>query len=476
MRWPALAAVVAWLAAPPVAFAAPPRSLERGISDGSALLTQTTPRLADLTLRRAARAGAEFARLPLQWYRVEAGPAPLDPADPADPAYDWTAFDALVRATAARALEPLVRIDSAPPRHEALERWRFASFGSWSPDSAAYGRFATAAARRYSGRFPDPLHPGAFLPRVRLWQAWNEPNLPLYLQPQWVVQDGRWVAWAPEHYRRMLNAFYAGVKGVDPRNVVATAGTAPNGEQRAGAGRMTPVRFWQELLCLGSGTVPAPVACPDPPHFDVFVHHPLTVTDPDVASHNPGDVTVADFYKLKGLLRLAQRTGRAPRHVELWVTEINWNAGAAGATSAQIERWVPRAFFRLWREGVSRVAWQFIRDPLDKLDHPGGLYALDPRSPFDPARDRPKRAVLRAFSFPFTGVRRDRRHVELWALAPQRRVAVQRLEHGRWVTWRHLDANASGLVHAVVALPGAGRLRLATARHGYSTRWTLTAR
>ena len=50
--------------------------------------------------------------------------------------------------------------------------------------------------------------PGAFLPRVRYWQPWNEPNLSYYLAPQWTRAGGRWVAASPVIYRGLLNAVY----------------------------------------------------------------------------------------------------------------------------------------------------------------------------------------------------------------------------------------------------------------------------
>ena len=157
---------------------------------------------------------------------------------------------------------------------------RYAAAGSWAPDPGALAAFATAAARRYSGRHPDPLHPGAVLPRVRLWQAWNEPNLARDLSPQWVVRGGRWVAWAPAHYRRMLNAFHDAVKGVDPAATVVTAGTAPDGDPRDGSGRMMPVRFWQAFFCLGAPPRLARAPCADPARFDVLAYHPLSIADP----------------------------------------------------------------------------------------------------------------------------------------------------------------------------------------------------
>ncbi len=295
--------------------------------------------------------------------------------------------------------------------------------------------------------------------------------------------NGAWVAWSPPHYRRMLNAFYFAVKAVDAANVVATAGTAPNGDGRDGQGRMTPVRFWQSLLRLGVPPTITYEACPDPAHFDVLVHHPLTVKNPDVAARNPGDISIADLYKLKRLLSAAQRTGRVfpARGTRLWITELNWDSRPplrTGATAEQLQRWVPRALYRLWSEGVDLVAWQFLRDPPSRPAHPAGLYRSDRTAPLDATRDRPKPAAIRAFRFPFTGVRRDRGHVALWGLLPRparTRVAVQQRRGGRWVTLRHLTANRHGMVRGTLALRGGARLRLATVRRGASGDWNAPA-
>ena len=285
-------------------FAAPAHAarapyLTRAISDGGAFSTAGSARLMDVSLQRGARAGAQVARLPLNWALVQARRTPVDPTDPADPAYDFAETDALVRAAVRHGLTPLLRVGGAPAAHEAQPRWRFAAHGTWAPDPAAYGRFAVAVARRYSGRFDG-------LPRVRLYQAWNEPNLARFLQPQWIGVDGEWVAYSAPHYRRLLNAFYDGVKGVDRRNVVATAGTAPNGDPD-GRGRMKPLRFWRSFLCLDA-------PCADPPRFDVLAHHPLTVTNPDIPARDPGNVGVADFHALKALLPAGQRCG-SPRSI-----------------------------------------------------------------------------------------------------------------------------------------------------------------
>jgi hypothetical protein len=453
--------------------ATPPHALIRGISDGTTFVTDGDARESAAGLRHGAQAGAQVARLPLIWPMIESHGPPADVTDPADPAYDFTIFDAAVRRAVAEGLQPMVRIDGVPSWAESLPRWRFGAGGTWAPNSADYGRFALAAARRYSGRFPDPLDPSRMLPAVHLWQAWNEPNLPRFFTPQWVARDGRWAAWSPEQYRRMLNAFYAAVKSVDPANVVATAGTAPNGDPRDGAGRMSPVRFWQQLLCLGTAPKITLEPCPDPAHLDVLVHHPFSIGDPDQPAASAMDVSVADLGKLRHLLRIAQRTGRVlpARGTRVWVTEINWNSPPTGR-QATLMRWVPRGLYLLWREGVSLVSWQFIRDPAAKTHHPAGLYAPDPAAPGDAWRDRPK-PVLKAFRFPFVARTLDRRHVGLWALLPpgspvMARATLQVSAGGRWRRLGTVRADGSGMVRATVRLSGQPLLRLAVAGHGAS--------
>ena len=302
------------------------------------------------------------------------------------------------------------------------------------------------------------------LPRVGLWQAWNEPNLPKYLGPQWVARGGRWTAWTPAHYRRMLNAFYDGVKSVDPTNLVVTAGTAPDGDTRDGAGRMTPLRFWQALLCLGAPPRLTRAPCPDPARFDVLAYHPLSIADPDRPAGGLG-LGIADLGKLKRLLDTAQRTGRigSAGRKRIWVTELNWDSRPGEARERALARWIPRGLYLLWRQGVDLVTWELLRDPPAHPGHPAGLFAIDPGDPLDPAHDRPKPA-LAAFRFPVTTVRRGGDRVEVWSLLPTpgpRTVAVQRRRGGRWRTVARVPADRAGLVDAVVGLRGKGQIRIA---------------
>ena len=48
------------------------------------------------------------------------------------------------------------------------------------------------------------------MPPVRDWLAWNEPNNPVFLTPQYRRSGGRWIVQSAKAYARICNAVYAG--------------------------------------------------------------------------------------------------------------------------------------------------------------------------------------------------------------------------------------------------------------------------
>ncbi len=453
----------------------PRGGLIRGVSDPNLILNRNA-QVGDLALSRIAAAGATVVRIPVEWHYIVTPdpPSAFDADDPASPSYDFVAVDAAVRDAVAAGLTPLLVVTRAPSFAEDPDRWPYAYPGGWAPDPAAFAEFATAVARRYDGSFPDPLEPGRPLPRVRLFEAWNEPNLSRYLEPQWVVEHGRWIAFSPLIYRQLLNAFYAAVKAVEPSDIVIAAGLAPDG-QPAGIGRMAPVRFLRAMLCLEGG---GHSACPDPPHFDVLAFHPLSYESPDHPAAFSEDVAISDIGKVTTLLKQAERTRTAlPRaHKPVWVTELNWESDppAPGGVPGRLQaQWIARALHRLWVSGVQLAAWEFLVDPypgvllqtptggLQTVPRPSGLYSAGPGG--DAALAQPK-PFLRGFSLPFDPLRVNGRRVRVWALLtrPEQPVLLQRelRAGGAWRTIARLHADRSGVLNVLVSLRGAAHLRM----------------
>jgi hypothetical protein len=451
----------------------PQGGLARGVSDGDLLLNENASVRAQ-TMSRVRALGGSVARIPVDWRNVvQASPPPgFQARDPASPAYDFSQLDAAVESAVSAGLQPLLVVSHAPVFAEAPHRWPYAYPGSWAPSPVALEEFAAALARRYDGAFPNPLYLGATLPRVRLFQAWNEPNLARYLEPQWVAIGRRWSAFSPQLYRRLLNGFYTGVKSIQPSDTVAAAGIAPEGEP-AGVGVMAPVTFLEDLLCLGG----ARASCQEKPHLDVLAFHPLSVFNPDIAAVSKLDAAVSDIAKITGLLARAERlhtvlpAGPHP----VWVTELNWESSppsSTGVPGSLQAAWVSRALHRLWVAGVSLVDWQFLIDPyggtplaspdggINLYSRPAGLYAPGPGGNTALARPKP---FLRGFTLPFDPLRVNRRQVRIWALLmhPSQSALLQRQGRGgRWQTIDRLSANRHGVINRLLHLSGTARLRL----------------
>jgi hypothetical protein len=391
--------------------------------EGPAPATRTT------WLRRARQLGASWVRLGVYWQDI-APPtltAGFDPSDPSDPGYNWSYLDAAVRDAIASGESVILTLFHPPTWALGSNPPSSVIPGTWRPSAAQLGAFAQAVARRYSGHFADPLRSGRDLPRVTHFQAWNEPNLPNSISPQWTrTRRGSLHPASPAIYRRLLNAVYFNIKRVQPRAYILAAGTAPYGDPPGGA-RMPPVLFVRELLCL-HGAALRRARCPDPAHFDALDHHPYALT-PTIKAFNRNDVSVPDLGKLNRILRTAERTRRAlPRGPKpIWITELDWTSrppDAAGIPIALQARYLSLAFYELWRQGVAHVFWYLIRDfPFRSLTG-AGVY-------FGDGRAKPSAA---AFRFPFVALSGPRRRLTLWGDAPQ--AGTVKIERRRGRGWR----------------------------------------
>jgi hypothetical protein len=391
-------------------------ALEIGFSDGA-----YTGSDAQVWMQRTAAAGADIVRIDIGWPvpNTPTRPAGFDPRNPADPHYDFTSADAAVRLATRLGLKVLITFTGAPEWAEGPGRPADTTVGGWRPIPSALEDYGVALGTRYSGHFPDPANPGHMLPRVVGFQVWNEPNLSLYLSPQW--SKGKAVA--PVLYREMLNAFYRGVKSVDPGALVVTAGTAPFGDLGEGP-RIPPVTFWRDVLCLRNAAGGfAATRCPDPAHFDVLAHHPYSVGSPTTPALDPGDVSIVDLGKLTTMLRAAERLGTAlPReHHALWITEVSYNSyppDPGGVPINEQARWLEQTFAELWREGAQAIFWY-------QIGAGSGVYYPD---------GQPKPA-LTAFQFPLVAWRTGGSALDVWGRSPSAgRVRVEQLVGSTWKT------------------------------------------
>lgn len=380
----------------------------------------------------AAKAGVRLVRINVRWRGVspDAAPVPVE-TDPASPGYDWEEVDAAVRSAAARRMPVMFTVYTAPEWAEGAGEPANVN-GPWKPDPAAYGRFGQALATRYSGSYPDPDRPGSTLPRVRYYEAWNEPNLDEYLAPQW--QGKKSVG--PGMYRTLLNSFYDGVKSAQRGAQVIAPATAPYGDLPGGT-RTPPVQFLRRLLCLRGGKL-RPVRCPVKARFDILSHHPInSVAGPRRSARSPLDASTPDIGRLRRVVRRAERLRRvlpAGKRRQVWGTELWWETDppdtVLGIPPARQARYTRLAAFVLWQQGVRVALFYTMVDqpptanPLDSLD--SGIYFSDGR----------RKPSFRAFRFPLATQRLRGGRKLIWGEAPQRgRVRVQRRTRSGWRTF-----------------------------------------
>ena len=418
-----------------------------------------------LAFRHVRDAGARFVHTWIRWAAVAPADLPADwnPTDPADPNYRWEEVDRWVVEAVEAGLTPLLQIYAVPSWAQGCFAVDVSRSTPCKPDPAMLADFATAAARRYSGRFEG-------LPRVRFWQGLNEPNLSLFFNPQF--ERGRPVS--PGLYRRLLNAFYFAVKRVDRSNLVLAAGLGPVAVPGYTIG---PMRFARLLLCMRGRRRPRPTRgdCEGGVHFDIADIHPYTTGGPTHRGH-ADDVELGDLGKLQRLLGAADRAGRirgAFRRTPLWITELSWDSNPpdpGGLSMPILARWTAEALHVAWRAGVSRVFWYSLRDQAPDPSRPfsetleSGLYFRGATL----ADDRPKRS-LQAFRFPFVAYPRAG-GIRFWGRTPSSRagrIEIQLRRGGRWRTAALARAGRDGIFRGAAIDTGYGRRLRGSVRARY---------
>jgi hypothetical protein len=435
-----------------------------GFTDDEVLLSPA-PAVRAEWLDRVVGEHAGVVRLDLIWSDV-APRAPSGDSQASDPAwsgYDWSTLDAAVSDASRRGLRVVLTAIRAPGWAEGPGRPSSAAPGTWMPRADALGAHARAAARRYSGAY-TPAGASTPLPRVRYWQLWNEPNLALYLTPQWRRTAHGYAPASPGVYRAMLNAFYPAIHQVQPGARVLEAGTAPYGDVPGGQ-RMPPAQFVRELLCL-SGPSLVPERCPHPARFDVLDHHPYSVEGPEFHAFNEDDVAIVDLAKLIGPLRRAEHlhlVGGAPHH-ELWVTETSWDSNPPDPRGVPVQthaRWLEQTMYLLWRQGVSTVLWYLIKDappvPDYASSYQSGTYLIGGQA----------KPAAEAFRFPFVAVRQGGGALLLWGKAPNSgTIAIERRTGSEWRLVRSLSVPPGKVFQARLSVRAKAVLR---ARQGADT-------
>jgi hypothetical protein len=340
------------------------RSLLVGINDEADTL-YGNPASAFATLKSL---NTQVLRVNLYWggtkWAVANAGRPKDPNDPGDTAYNWALYDRLVKYAHDNDIQVVFSILFTPGWANGGKARTVAPTNFKDLENFAY-----AAAERYSGLWIPPAWQqnaslgigNTPLPKVNMWTAWNEPNNPLWLTPQYTKVGRSWQVTSAKNYAKICNAVMAGVHsqylGPLPDEEVACGVTGPKGNDAPNSVRpsIDPLTFLSAAHKYGMGD------------FDVYAHHPYADKGTEAPSYVPTGKQKrrVQLGNINLLLSLVSKY-YGPKH--LWITEYGYQTNPPDKTIFGIP-WKTQAKYMAQAYAIARknpridmMLWFMIRD------------------------------------------------------------------------------------------------------------------
>ena len=299
-------------------------------------------------MQLAAAAGASVIHTTATWATL----APTKPANVAngdDPAYRLTDLDDLVYQSGLYGTRVMINITGTP-------KW---ANGGKAPNVlpkkvSDLTAFARMLATRYNGRNGHGS--------VSLWSVWNEPNLQLFLTPQF---SGKKIV-GPANYAKLFKAAYAGIKAGNPWAKVAIGETSARGRDKPLKGvsaTIAPGTF-ARLLSQVKGL-----------KFDAWAHHPYPTAPnlPPLQKVRYPNVTLSTLSKFESDLKKWFH-----RSVPIWITEYGHETKPGephGITTAKQAAYAKQALLFAKKDpNVQMFIWFVFRDTAGD-PWQSGLYA-----------------------------------------------------------------------------------------------------
>jgi Cellulase (glycosyl hydrolase family 5) len=265
-------------------------------------------------LQAAANAGSTVIHTTASWPGL-APTKPADAADGSDPAYQLSDLDDLVATAALFHQRVMIDITGTP-------KW---ANGGLTPNRmptrlSDLTAFARMLATRYNGSSGHGT--------VGLYSVWNEPNLQLFLSPQYV---GKKIV-GPANYAKLYKAAYAGIKAGNPSARVAIGETSARGRDKpltTASASVAPATF-ARLVAQTKGL-----------RFDAWAHHPYPTAKnlPPTQKVRYPNVTLSTLPQFEKDLKKWYH-----RAVPIWITEYGHETkpgdpqGVSTATQAAYAR------------------------------------------------------------------------------------------------------------------------------------------
>jgi hypothetical protein len=287
---------------------------------------------------------AEIIRSNLYWggkYGV-ANTKPSVAGDPEDPAYDWSLYDAEVGDATKYGMKVVFSIYGTP---------------AWANKGAGANVVPTKPADLQAFAKAAAIH----FPTVKYWLAWNEPNNPVFLKPQYKKVGKTWVVQSGVNYAKICNAVVAGVHSAHTGAKVACGVTAPRGNNSPTSSRpsVDPMTFMRAMKRYGAKG------------FDAYAHHPYPLKPTETPTTKPGprSITLANLSTLQA--QLTKLWGAKP----IWLTEYAYQTNPPdkilGVSWAKQAAYLKQAFaIARANPRVQMMIWFLFQDD---VYHPNGF-------------------------------------------------------------------------------------------------------
>lgn len=362
---------VAAAALAPQAAAAPAKGAALGISDNAYHAGTPDAFWFDIETLKP-----RIFRVNIAWNSI-AKTQPAAPKNPADPAYQWGHLDDLVRGLGQRSVPVLITVYGTPNWASLYGTANCKNPPSWglycqarAPRPLALGQFMTAVGLRYSGTF-TPAGATTPLPRVRLWEIWNESNNKNFL----IDKNKRPSKASVAIYAKMLSASAKALRAVaKPRGYsqVVIGGAV--------GGRLGGLKHADLFKALA--TSPACRANSGKGCFDALSIHAYNAKPKQGLNDKPGKgfFSVGNFDQFTKLVK----TLWPKRKIPLYVTEFGWqtnppDTSVVGVTLAQQAKFLNDTVvrFRTKYPQVKSLIWWLMEDDADIANWQSGLRFLN---------------------------------------------------------------------------------------------------
>jgi cellulase (glycosyl hydrolase family 5) len=287
-------------------------------------------------LTRAGNAGASVIHTTANWAQI-APTRPATASDQNDPAYHLNDLDELVAIASQNGMRVMIDITGTP-------KW---ANGNKAPNRmprrlADLTTFSRLLADRYDG-----AHGKGY---VGLYGVWNEPNLELFLYPQF---SGKKIV-GPANYAKLYKAAYAGIKAGNSAAQVAIGETSARGRDKplkGLSGTVAPGTF-ARLLAQQKGL-----------KFNAWAHHPYPTSPnlPPTQKVRYPNVTLSTIKKFEAdLKKWFHRT------VPVWITEYGHETKPPdrhGVSYATQSKWARQALsIAKADQNIQMFIWFTFRD------------------------------------------------------------------------------------------------------------------